>query len=409
VGSSPIRPAFGPGVGHDPAAPAPPGWIRGGAENGSVGGRRQSFGSAPAWLHKAMGRSPILGEAMLSGVFHGEPVAQAELITRLTSAPSAALVEPKDQWLVAFILRTQLEWPDEDVSDATWLWCKNTERLLATERDIKRRVPAVDLAARALMHFVPNVIETITVRDRVFVSRNESFDDAFGLPEIAIGPITTSVRSTMQRLETILETTEVARVLENALGASVFPADMTRQDRFKAALQNDLFVDDGGSYGRYELQRVLQPMLLRATAEQPLTTMFIDMNGLKQINDELGHEAGDVAIAEFRAAVRREHSGMLFRTGGDEFVMFALGTPEETIKIAERILKSVGSRKIGDLRVSASIGIVLGDNPLEEPRALIKRADHEMYRAKAVSRASTPRSCTMVVAGGEVAVIEPSV
>jgi hypothetical protein len=43
VGSSPIRPAFGPGVGHDPAAPAPPGWIRGGAENGSVGGRRQRY------------------------------------------------------------------------------------------------------------------------------------------------------------------------------------------------------------------------------------------------------------------------------------------------------------------------------------------------------------------------------
>lgn len=129
------------------------------------------------------------------------------------------------------------------------------------------------------------------------------------------------------------------------------------------------------------------------------------MNGLKAINDEHGHDAGDAAIAEFRNAVRSEHKGKLFRTGGDEFVIFELGLTDNTISLAKQLLKTIGAGTVKGQRLSASIGIALARDPLEDPQAILVRADQEMYRAKKVSRESISRRCTLAVEGSEVLII----
>ena len=252
---------------------------------------------------------------------------------------------------------------------------------------------------------MPNVLDDVVVKDRVYVARDVSFADAFGMADFTVG-IAGSSKTQIDRIGSTLATTDLDRVLSNAIAAPAVPRDMTRPDRFKAALRDDVFVDDGGSYGRYELLREMQPVLVRASPEQLLAVMFIDMNGLKQINDDFGHDEGDAAIAEFRAAVRSTHSGFLFRTGGDELVLFALGSPTETVEIANKMLKAIGARQVRGRQLSASIGIVQAADPLEHPQAIIKRADQEMYRAKRLSRESPTRRCTLAVAGGDVKVVD---
>ena len=117
--------------------------------------------------------------------------------------------------------------------------------------------------------------------------------------------------------------------------------------------------------------------------------MFIDLDGFKDVNDSLGHAAGDrllVAVADrFRATVRG--SDTLGRLGGDEFVVVAEGASlaDGPQPIAERILEvmhtpfelqGIDSR----LSVTASIGITMGDR--EAAGELLRDADIALYHAK---------------------------
>ncbi|MFN3582281.1 MAG: diguanylate cyclase domain-containing protein, partial [Pseudomonas sp.] len=77
----------------------------------------------------------------------------------------------------------------------------------------------------------------------------------------------------------------------------------------------------------------------------PLAVMLIDLDGFKQINDQLGHETGDhvlCAIAERLTRIARD-ADFVARLGGDEFVLVAedIGTPEQAHMLAERFLDSL--------------------------------------------------------------------
>ena len=129
--------------------------------------------------------------------------------------------------------------------------------------------------------------------------------------------------------------------------------------------------------------------------------LMIDVDHFKSYNDTYGHGAGDVAlcrIAEAIASAAHRHGGIASRYGGEEFAV-VLPAPEgaQAAKAAEDIRKAIidlrephaGSAfKIVTITVGAS-SIALGD-----PRpnaALLKAADQELYRAKALGR---NRSCT---------------
>ncbi len=126
-----------------------------------------------------------------------------------------------------------------------------------------------------------------------------------------------------------------------------------------------------------------------------LACAMVDMDHLKPINDELGHAAGDLAIATVAEVIRRELRETDFgaRYGGDEFVLLLPHTSsEEACIFAERVVErlreadvKVGGRR---LSLSASFGIAsLTDEPLEDPgQTLIRRADAALYRAKRSGR-----------------------
>lgn len=127
-----------------------------------------------------------------------------------------------------------------------------------------------------------------------------------------------------------------------------------------------------------------------ARARRPCGVIMIDLDHFKQVNDSLGHEAGDRLLA----AVARLCAGSLrfedvfARFGGEEFVVVApLTTGEEAAKLAERMRQAVESASfegMGGRRVTASFGVASAIGwPLE---ALVKLADKNLYEAKQTGR-----------------------
>ena len=124
-----------------------------------------------------------------------------------------------------------------------------------------------------------------------------------------------------------------------------------------------------------------------------LGVLFIDIDSFKQINDSVGHEAGDRVLAEvalrLRDAVRV--GDVVGRLGGDEFAIMLelLENDYEAVAVARRALQAfaepfeVGN---GPLRVSASVGLAVAKDADKTADRLIHEADIAMYRAKSIGR-----------------------
>jgi len=117
--------------------------------------------------------------------------------------------------------------------------------------------------------------------------------------------------------------------------------------------------------------------------------LYLDLDGLKLVNDLEGHAAGDEVIrgiaARLQAALRPRD--VVARQGGDEFLVLLTGieTVEEVIWVGERLLEaallplSLGERTY---RITTSIGIAMGEAGLS-PGEFLQRADMALYRTKA--------------------------
>jgi diguanylate cyclase (GGDEF)-like protein len=126
-----------------------------------------------------------------------------------------------------------------------------------------------------------------------------------------------------------------------------------------------------------------------------LSVICLDLDRFKQINDSLGHPAGDSLLRIVAARLRRavSENDVVARLGGDEFVVFCTGTdhPLAMAGVAERIIAALGDPY--DLSghravISASIGIAETTDPMADADLLLKNADLALYRAKADGRAT---------------------
>jgi diguanylate cyclase (GGDEF)-like protein len=123
-----------------------------------------------------------------------------------------------------------------------------------------------------------------------------------------------------------------------------------------------------------------------------LWILFLDLDGFKEVNDSLGHEAGDHLLAEMGSRLRHcvRASDTVARLGGDEFVIVCSedATQEDVDHLAARLLASLrrpldlGGRECA---VTASIGIATVDGTVTPAEALAA-ADAAMYRAKRQGR-----------------------
>lgn len=123
-----------------------------------------------------------------------------------------------------------------------------------------------------------------------------------------------------------------------------------------------------------------------------LAVMFVDLDRFKQINDQLGHSAGDqtlVVVAQRLSAVLRSNEAVA-RLGGDEFIMLVSGvqSPEAIGDIAARVLAAMDDPvAIGPHRVSVGASIGISEFPVDGSHAdeLLAKADTAMYAAKTSS------------------------
>jgi diguanylate cyclase (GGDEF)-like protein/PAS domain S-box-containing protein len=131
---------------------------------------------------------------------------------------------------------------------------------------------------------------------------------------------------------------------------------------------------------------------LEGRGSDPTAVIFLDVDNFKDVNDSLGHTAGDTLLCEvarrLRAAARAGDT--VARFGGDEFVVLceSVVDSEEAVAVARRLLGALkGPVELpgGQTYVSASIGVAL--TPADDAPGLIRHADMAMYRAKQQGRA----------------------
>ncbi|GAB4292693.1 MAG: hypothetical protein Kow0096_07800 [Thiohalomonadaceae bacterium] len=135
--------------------------------------------------------------------------------------------------------------------------------------------------------------------------------------------------------------------------------------------------------------RLRQGLLRARRNKRQVAVMFLDLDGFKQVNDELGHPAGDELLRQ----VARRLSGLLrasdtvARFGGDEFTISLpdLAADDDIGRVAQKIIEAVakpcylGSNRV---QVTTSVGISLFPQDGEDPDTLITHADMAMYEAK---------------------------
>lgn len=128
--------------------------------------------------------------------------------------------------------------------------------------------------------------------------------------------------------------------------------------------------------------------------QTPLTAVFIDLDRFKEVNDRLGHEAGDELLATVAAGLR-DHlraSDIAGRLGGDEFALLLPGTDESAAaryaeNLRERLSLAMQTRR---WPVSFSIGLAARTAETEDLESLLARADARMYAAKRRRKAGAP-------------------
>ena len=202
------------------------------------------------------------------------------------------------------------------------------------------------------------------------------------------GWITVDVTVHPERLDDDVEIAERLRGLAGQTAIAIYNARLLEEIRYQAlhdsltGLPNRVLI----------LDRVEQAMARARRDHVDMALFFIDLDGFKDVNDNLGHEIGDDLLrsvaARFTGTLRE--SDTVARLGGDEFVVLAEGMalaagPE---LVAERLLGVLAepfeltgpNPVLNPISVSASIGIAVGQRDSSEE--LFRDADVALYRAK---------------------------
>ncbi|PZN11006.1 MAG: hypothetical protein DIU69_06295 [Bacillota bacterium] len=194
---------------------------------------------------------------------------------------------------------------------------------------------------------------------------------------------------------TLIWVREASRVVRDAAGRPAYyegsAEDITVRKRVEADLQYLASHDPlTGAYNRHRFQEELHRLVARArrTGESG-ALLFIDLDNFKEVNDRLGHKAGDdllrAVVRDMRARLRE--TDLLARLGGDEFgVAVAPVNAEQAMAVARRILDAVREQVVliggRPVRLTASCGVALFPDHGLTVDEVLAAADLSMYVAK---------------------------
>ena len=167
-------------------------------------------------------------------------------------------------------------------------------------------------------------------------------------------------------------------------------------DRLRDNVQTSIeaAVTDGltGLHNRRYMETHLGTLVEQAAQRgKPLTTLVLDIDYFKSVNDTHGHDAGDDVLREFALRIRKSirNIDLACRLGGEEFVIVM---PDTDMTVAATVAERLRRRIAGEpfpiqqgtklLNVTLSIGIAALTNPDDTAATILKRADLALYRAK---------------------------
>ncbi|MNR78796.1 putative diguanylate cyclase YegE [compost metagenome] len=171
--------------------------------------------------------------------------------------------------------------------------------------------------------------------------------------------------------------------------------DITARKQQEEVITHQAFHDAlTGLPNRMRFAERLDQALVKARRDAtPMALMFLDLDHFKDMNDALGHAAGDTLLQEvarrLRACVRSTDT--VARIGGDEFTVLLpiVDGPNGAVQVASKILQTLPVTTMIDgkpLTVTPSIGISLFPDHGQDAESLIARADAAMYASKQTGR-----------------------
>ena len=170
--------------------------------------------------------------------------------------------------------------------------------------------------------------------------------------------------------------------------------DVTEQKRAEESMQALSLVDDlTGLYNRRGfLTLAEQQFKIAARMRKKMYLIFLDVDGMKRVNDNMGHREGNLLLVEAASAIRQafRNSDIAARIGGDEFVVLVLEAERLwPAMLRSRLESKIAAKNAGGRNPSLSLSVgVVAFNP-EDPAGLeemLHRADHAMYEEKRAKR-----------------------
>ena len=223
------------------------------------------------------------------------------------------------------------------------------------ERDLKRVQGKVDAARAALLRLLQQVVVAESQLSNNQASRMLEANEALAVA---------ALRDQAAAQDAALSLTETTRLAETD-PLTRLPNRVLLRDRFAQAVAT----------ARRRTHR--------------LALLFLDLDHFKQINDQMGHSAGDEVLQKVAQRLGRSvrEADTVSRHGGDEFLILLTDVSQaaDAAAIAGKLLAALNApMRVAneDVHLTASIGISIYPDDGEDAAALISRADAAMYRAK---------------------------
>jgi diguanylate cyclase (GGDEF)-like protein len=129
-----------------------------------------------------------------------------------------------------------------------------------------------------------------------------------------------------------------------------------------------------------------------------VAVLFLDVDGLKPVNDSFGHLVGDQVLKQIarRLQERTRESDIVARVGGDEFLVLLgrIDSPESALKVGDDLSRAISQKIFAvdghDISVGLSCGTALFPQDSENIDDLIRLADQRMYDVKALTKSRRP-------------------
>ena len=229
----------------------------------------------------------------------------------------------------------------------------------------------------AIFYVFIAVYAAFVFRDRRAIAFHVGFASLAVLAPIAYDP--DSTRETLEQAFALVPTLAIAAgaiaILRERLQAS--------EENYRRLAERDPLT----GVGNYRIlsERLPQELKRHNRYEHPLALVVVDLDNFKQVNDELGHQAGDRVLQEVAGALMgsvRTHD-VVVRHGGDEFCVIAPETDRESAEeLAGRLRDAVSRLSVSGRQLGACTGCAVFPGDADTLNTLLGHADEELRASK---------------------------